>query len=54
MSSDMSGFTVCDGALRTELKVLAQRYTRYGWPTLHDMLRMVLPSKLPIIGRIGL
>ena len=28
-----------DGALRTELKSLAEQYPRYGCPTLHDMLR---------------
>lgn len=28
-----------DGALRERLKTLAERYPRYGYPTLHDMLR---------------
>lgn len=28
-----------DRALRARLKALAQRYPRYGYPTLHDMLR---------------
>lgn len=28
-----------DGALRNRLKALAERYPRYGYPTLHDMLR---------------
>ena len=28
-----------DAVLRSELKVLAERYPRYGCPTLHDMLR---------------
>ncbi len=28
-----------DATLRTELKKLAERYPRYGCPTLHDMLR---------------
>lgn len=28
-----------DGALRIRLKTLAERYPRYGYPTLHDMLR---------------
>lgn len=28
-----------DDALRTRLKQLAERYPRYGYPTLHDMLR---------------
>ena len=28
-----------DSALRTRLKVMAERYPRYGYPTLHDMLR---------------
>lgn len=29
-----------DQDLRARLKVLAERYPRYGYPTLHDMLRM--------------
>jgi len=28
-----------DGALRSRLRTLAERYPRYGCPTLHDMLR---------------
>jgi putative transposase len=28
-----------DATLRSELKALAERYPRYGCPTLHDMLR---------------
>jgi putative transposase len=28
-----------DAELRTRLKVLAERYPRYGYPTLHDMLK---------------
>lgn len=28
-----------DGALRARLKALAERYPRYGYPTLHDMLK---------------
>lgn len=28
-----------DGALREQLKGLAEQYPRYGYPTLHDMLR---------------
>ena len=28
-----------DGALRARLKTLAERYPRYGYPTLHDMLK---------------
>jgi putative transposase len=28
-----------DAALRVRLKALAERYPRYGYPTLHDMLR---------------
>ena len=28
-----------DSALRSRLKALAQQYPRYGYPTLHDMLR---------------
>jgi putative transposase len=28
-----------DGALRSRLRALAERYPRYGCPTLHDMLR---------------
>ena len=28
-----------DDALRTQLRALAERYPRYGYPTLHDMLR---------------
>jgi putative transposase len=28
-----------DDALRSRLKALAERYPRYGYPTLHDMLR---------------
>lgn len=28
-----------DAALRQRLKVLAERYPRYGYPTLHDMLK---------------
>jgi putative transposase len=28
-----------DTELRTHLKALAERYPRYGYPTLHDMLR---------------
>jgi len=28
-----------DGALRARLKVLAERYPRYGYPTLHDLLK---------------
>jgi putative transposase len=28
-----------DAALRVRLKQLAERYRRYGYPTLHDMLR---------------
>jgi putative transposase len=28
-----------DDALRSRLKVLAERYPRYGYPTLHDMLK---------------
>jgi len=28
-----------DGNLRARLKVLAERYPRYGYPTLHDMLK---------------
>ena len=27
-----------DGVLRERLKSLAERYPRYGYPTLHDML----------------
>ena len=27
-----------DGPLRTRLKILAEQYPRYGYPTLHDML----------------
>lgn len=37
-----------DGPLRAALKELAERYPRYGYPTLHDMLRakgLVLNSK---------
>jgi len=30
-----------DAALRTRLKTLAERYPRYGYPTLHDMLKTV-------------
>jgi putative transposase len=29
-----------DDALRARLKVLAERYPRYGYPTLHDMLKV--------------
>ena len=29
-----------DGALRSRLKALAEQYPRYGYPTLHDMLRI--------------
>jgi putative transposase len=29
-----------DGALRERLKQLAERYPKYGYPTLHDMLRI--------------
>ncbi len=29
-----------DHALRARLKVLAERYPRYGYPTLHDMLKI--------------
>ena len=29
-----------DHALRSRLKVLAERYPRYGYPTLHDMLKI--------------
>lgn len=29
-----------DGALRRRLKILAERYPRYGYPTLHDMLHI--------------
>lgn len=28
-----------DGALRSRLRALAQQYPRYGYPTLHDMLK---------------
>lgn len=28
-----------DGALRSRLKSLAERYPRYGYPTLHDRLK---------------
>ena len=28
-----------DAVLRERLKALAERYPRYGYPTLHDMLR---------------
>jgi len=28
-----------DAELRARLKQLAERYPRYGYPTLHDMLR---------------
>jgi putative transposase len=28
-----------DSALRTRLKQLAEQYPRYGYPTLHDMLK---------------
>ena len=28
-----------DAKLRSRLKQLAERYPRYGYPTLHDMLR---------------
>ena len=37
-----------DSALRARLKVLAERYPRYGYPTLHDMLKaeqLVINSK---------
>ena len=29
-----------DADLRDRLKVLAERYPRYGYPTLHDMLKI--------------
>ena len=29
-----------DQVLRSRLKVLAERYPRYGYPTLHDMLKI--------------
>jgi putative transposase len=29
-----------DHVLRSRLKVLAERYPRYGYPTLHDMLKI--------------
>lgn len=28
-----------DAGLRTQLKALAEQYPRYGYPTLHDMLK---------------
>ena len=40
-----------DSELRTRLKVLAEKYPRYGYPTLHDMLRLEGLVKNPSASR---